>query len=387
MRTKKAKKRDLTDLIQAFIEIQMPRPPFVLENLIVNTKFTDEQRYAQCVLELQIAYDNLRIVELMLEQKQIEIDEIGIPGRKGEILKEIKKIEIEQTERAVVGAMREFDALYDIWLKFPKKYTREELNAAQEREYTTRLEIQAQQDLQATGRISAGNQEGLRQLGKITYPQLDIAREVERRFLEGGKSRILLAVATELKAEKGLPCIENLETPNGSEIKLFNCWGRKVDEAYNHIVETALHDHADYIITVEDDTFPPKDALVKLLDLLRKNPRTAVGAWYPKKEKSLQGVAIIIKDGHRQQLKVDNKVHEVYTLPMGCSIFPIEMFMEIPYPWFKTTANLSQDSFFSQLAREHGWKLLVDTNIQCKHIDRNTGEVFEYKENKINNVN
>ena len=292
----------------------------------------------------------------------------------------MKKIEVEQTERAVVGAMREFEFLYDMWEKFPKKYTREELNLAQQEEYTKMLETQAQHDLNAHGRISVGNQEGLRQLGKVVYPKLDVARDVERRYLEEGKSRLLIAVATEKKAENGLPCVENLTVPNGCEFKLFNCWGRKIDEAYNHIAETAIADKVDYIVTVEDDTFPPQDALVKLMELIRKNPKSAVGAWYPKREKSLEGVPIIIKDGKRQCLEVDNKIHEVYTLPMGCSIFPIEMFMEIPYPWFVTTPNLSQDSFFSQLAREHGWKLLVDTNIRCKHIDRYSGKVFEYKE-------
>jgi len=380
MKNKKIPKRDLTKLQQAFIEIQMPRTPFALENFVVNSKFTDQQRYAQCVLELSIAYDNLRTVNLALEKKRLEIDAIDTTTRMGEIDKEMKEIEIEQTERAVVGAMREFDFLYDMWEKFPKKYTREDLNEAQQEEYTKMLETQAQHDLNAMGRISVGNQEGLRQLGKMTYPALDAVREVEKRFLEEGKSKILLAVATEEKAEKGLPCIDKLSIPSGSQVRLFNCWGRKIDEAYNHIIQTALEDKADYIITVEDDTFPPEDALVKLMDLIRKNEKTAVGAWYPKREKSLEGVPIIIKKGKRQYLPADGKIHEVYTLPMGCSIFPIEMFMEIPYPWFATTANLTQDSFFSQLAREHGWKLLVDTSIRCKHIDRVTGEVFEYKD-------
>lgn len=372
--------RDLTELIKAFDEVQMPRPPYVLENLVVNTKFTDEQKYAQCVLELSNAYDNLRLANLHMEQKQIEIDEITTPGRKGEVEKEIKRIELEQTKRATLGAMREFDALYELWVKFPKKYTREDLNKAQEKEYTIRLEVQAQQDLNATGRITQGNQEGLRQIGKMTYPQLNDIKEVENRYLSQGQFNILVAVPTESKAEQGLPCLDNIVKPNGVAIKIYNSWGKKIDDSYNHIVETALNDNADYIVMVEDDTFPPDDAIVKLMELLKINPRSAVGAWYPMKDKSKQGVHIVLKDDKRQQLGVDDKVHEVYTLAMGCSIFPVEMFRDIPYPWFKTTENLRQDSFFSQLAREHGWKLLVDTSIRCKHIDRITKEVFQYDE-------
>lgn len=370
-------KRDLTELEKAFDEIQMPRPPFVLERMVVGSKMTNEQQYAQCVLELQVAYDNLRLAELKLQEKDLEIAELSPTDSKSEIQKKIKCIEQEQLKRAMLGAVREFEFLYSLWEKFPKKYNRAELNAAQEEEYTLRLKLQASQDLNAHGRVSVGNQEGLRQIGMAPYPTLDAAREVEKRFLESGKCRILFAVATQEKAVKGLPCANGVIYPNGAEVKLFNSWGRKIDDSYNHIVETALADKADYIFTLEDDTFPDKkDILVQLLDLARKNPKCAVGAWYPKREEGMQGVHIVLEDGERQQLKADGKIHEVYTLAMGCSLYPVEMFMQIPFPWFKTTANLSQDSFFSQLAREAGWKLLVDTSLTCKHIDRETGKVF-----------
>jgi hypothetical protein len=140
------------------------------------------------------------IYKLYLEQKQIEIDEINTEGRKGEIEREIKIIEMEQTKRACIGAMREFGALYNIWLKFPKKYTREELEKGQELEYKIRLETQAHQDLYAMGRISQGNQEGLRQIFNITYPQLDIrkiypelniTKNVETKALNEGTTAII----------------------------------------------------------------------------------------------------------------------------------------------------------------------------------------------------
>lgn len=373
----KSEKDDLEKMLEAFDEIQMPRTPYVLENMVVNSKFTEQQKYAQCVLEMSIAYDNLRTAKYNAELKQIEIDEINTKGRKGQLEKEIKKIELEQLNRARLGAMREFEYLFKLWKSFGRTYTREELNQAQEKEYTMRLETQARQDMNASGRISVGNQEGLRQIGRFPYPELDISRSVEKRFLEDGKYRILIAVPTELKAEKGLPCLEGLEFPNGAEVKIYNSWGRRVDDSYNHIVETALGDKADFIVTIEDDTFPPKDAIVKLMKLFEKNDNCAVGAWYPKKEKNRQGVHIEIKKGKRGAMPDDGKIHEAYTMAMGCSIYPIEMFMKIPYPWFKTTANLSQDSFFSQLARENGYKLLVDTSIKCKHIDRESGKVFE----------
>jgi hypothetical protein len=63
-------------MLQAFDEIQMPRTPYTLKELIVDTKFTDQQKYAQCVLELSIAYDNLRLARIDAEIKELEIAEL-----------------------------------------------------------------------------------------------------------------------------------------------------------------------------------------------------------------------------------------------------------------------------------------------------------------------
>ena len=376
-KTEKSRQKTMEDMLQAFDDIQMPRTPYVLEKMVVGSKFTEEQKYAQCVLELSIAYDNLRIAKANAELKEIEIRKLKGTNREDELNRQIKQVELEQLNRARLGAMREFEFLFNTWQSFPVQYTREQLNDAQELEYKMRLELQASQDMNATGRISQGNQEGLRQIGKMPYPQLELSRDVEKRFLETGQCKILIAVPTEFKAEKGLPVIDGVSIPNGAQVKIYNSWGRPVDDSYNHIVQTALEDKADFIITVEDDTFPPPDAFVRLLELVRQNPNCAAGAWYPKKEKAREGVHIVLKNGKRQAMKDDGKIQEAYTMSMGCSIYPIEMFLKIPYPWFKTTANLSQDSFFSQLAREAGYKLLVDTSLKCKHVDRVTKQVFE----------
>ena len=58
---------------KAFLEIQMPRTPYMLKELVVDTKYTPEQKYAQMVLELSIAYDNLRLARVDHELKTKEI--------------------------------------------------------------------------------------------------------------------------------------------------------------------------------------------------------------------------------------------------------------------------------------------------------------------------
>lgn len=464
-----------TERQQAYNEIQQPRTPHVLGAMVVNSKFTDEQRYAQCVLEMSIAEDNLRTATANKEKCELRIDsKIRRIDRHKSLLKEaqkrkpqvmitldlededgkiyekkmdlpdaeahirieeldlnIKQVELEQLQRAMLGASREFAFLNNMWMNWGKRYTREDLNNAQEEEYKQRLITQAQHDIEATGRISAGNLEGLRQIGYPEVHPLFIAPETERKFLSPeenenlklvqelneetrkilppidevsakflneGKNKIFIAVPTEKAAidkdkKPYLPCLNGLKIPTNIAYQKHNAFGRPVADNYNDIVIKALQENADYLITIEDDTFPPSDAIEKLVKLANEwnfvNPTTtyplnyaptlcAFGAWYTKKEHPRTGVHIIMnKDGKREFLNTDDgKIYECYTLAMGCSIYPMDMFKKISPPWFVTTPQLSQDSYFSQKARDAGFKLYCDTSIKCKHIAKD-GEVFE----------
>lgn len=366
------------EMSEAFNAVQMPRTPFVLQHFVVGQHDTKSQQYAQCVLELQIKYDNIRRAllhrqKMELEIAQLESEEDPIAA----IDAALKRLDYEAQERAMLGAMREFETLYQIWQAFPHQYTRAELDGAQEEYWIKRLTRQAEQGMLATGRVGAGDQGALRLIGRAALPQLDHVREIEQQYLETGNVKVLIAVPTEKKAENGLPCLENLVIPSGVQAKYYNIYGRSTAEAYNDAAMTLLKDKADFMLTVEDDTFPPPDALVRLLAQLEGTKKTVIGAWYPKRSEVREGAPIVLKDGKRQALEADGKIHEVYTIPMGCTLFPAQVFLETTFPWFVSTDCLTQDSFFSQKAREAGWALICDTSIRCQHIDRGTKEVYE----------
>jgi len=156
---KKISKQLLEEMEQAFDEIQQPRTPYVLRDLVVNTKHTDQQAYAQCVLEMNIARDNLLLAEISVKDKLIEMQQIEneIKQEKDKLKKkrleldiQKKEVELSQTRRAQLGASREFTYLFNMWRKRGKRYTREDLNLAQPEEYHKRLTIQAQHDIIAT---------------------------------------------------------------------------------------------------------------------------------------------------------------------------------------------------------------------------------------------
>ncbi len=371
------------EMLRAFDEIQMFRTPFALQNLVVGAHHTEPHRYAQCVLEMSRAYDGLRLAELESQKKELEIAQLPDTPI-GEIDRQIKEIELEQIRRAVLGKSREFEALFTIWRTFGKQYTRADIDASSEEEYRKRLLTQARQDLLAMGRIGQGNQEGLRQTGLSTLiPAADptniIAETVEQRYLSTGKTRILVAVPTLEKSVKGLPCLKNVSLPGWAETKLLNFYGHPIAEAYEIIAEQSLVDGADYLVTVEDDVFPPPDAIVRLIEWCRDENRSrmvAVGAWYPKRSIPREGAHIVVKEIGRDSMVDDGTIQVAHTLAMGCSVFPTKMFGTIPRPWFQTTSRLTQDSYFSQIARDAGWTLLVDTSIKCRHVDRETGQEY-----------
>jgi hypothetical protein len=372
----------IEEMEDAFLEIQQPRTAYVIEKFVVGQHDTVETQYAQCVLEMQIKYDNLRRAKLNKRKVEIKIKDFEDKGTElDQIEADLMRIDLEEQDRAVLGALREFEALYKIWQSFPKKFNRAELDAGQENYWRLRLARQAQQDLQATGRIGVGNNEALRQIGLTGDPQLDHVREIEKKYLEIGDVKVLICVPTREKAEK-LPVLENLTIPSGVQVKFLNVYGRTTAEAYNEAIQTALDDKADFLLTVEDDTFPPNDGFQKLISKYREinDPKVVLGGYYVKKTPYTEGVHIRVSGGKRQALTLsstDTGLYEVYTIAQGFTLFPMEAFLQAEYPWTVTTAHLTQDSFLSQKLRDKGFRLLVDASIRCKHLDVSTGKYYE----------
>ena len=182
------------ELLAAFAEIQQPRSRYALDKLVVGQKFTPEAQYAQCVLEAQIKWVNIRLGRLEMERIDLEIAAITTPGRLGEIEREKKQIEKEQTMHAMLGAERELACLCDIFGQFPSKFTYEELQAAQPEEHRQRLCMHAIQDIAAFGYVTPGNQDALRMIKAAL-----VINEVN------GKRQITIELAGEAKQLKELP--------------------------------------------------------------------------------------------------------------------------------------------------------------------------------------
>jgi len=384
------------ELKKAFHEIHQSRTEFALRNFVVGEKDSEIQAWCQCVLEAEVKYRNLQHAAIDMEIHKIKIEELEKKGDRISILKAQKKrIDLESMANGILAQERELVILQKIFDEMDVYYTRKDIENDQETYWRKRLTRQAALDYMATNRIGVGNLDAIRmanmQIPKIiemdTIKQLgylgeaeDEIKRVENNYLAQGNQKILIAIPTEHKLEDE-KLLQSLmpDLPTGKQVKLYNACGMSIPDAYTNIFDVALSDDADFVLTIEDDTFAPKDALIKLVNILNENKGIdAIGAWYPVRNDTGQSTAIgIDNNGIRVPIKPDQGLKEVYTLPFGFTLFRTSMFKVIQKPWFAMTDNLTQDSFLSQKARESGFKLFVDTDIRAKHIDRMTGKVYE----------
>ena len=158
-------------LADAFDVIQQPRSTYQIEHFVIGQHATEQRQYHQCVLEMSIKHDVIR--RALLERRRLEIKKLLLGERpaNSDLERELTGLDItetewdiENTDRALLGAFREFDALYRIYERLPK-FTAEQLQEAEPFYWRDRLERQAAQELSAIGTVTAGNLDALRQIG------------------------------------------------------------------------------------------------------------------------------------------------------------------------------------------------------------------------------
>lgn len=152
----------VNDLREDFEAIAMPRSAYTLEHLVVRVHEHESQQWLQCVLEMRIKYNTIRRYLINRQKLQREIETL-----QDDLESQLKLIDLDDLDWALLGATREFMALYAIYRQFGKRYTHEEIEAGQVEYWHNRLIKQAGQDVFAAGRVSVGNLEALRQIGFV----------------------------------------------------------------------------------------------------------------------------------------------------------------------------------------------------------------------------
>jgi hypothetical protein len=174
--------------------------------------------------------------------------------------------------------------------------------------------------------------------------------------------------------------------------------GHEVGEAYNALVQNILNDkHLSkwkYLMTMEDDNLPPPDAHVRLLETIQQTGCDGVSGLYFTKGDVNMPMAYGNPDEFRRTGELDFKpmdvraavqlgaAMEVNGIAMGCSLYRMDLFREIPEPWFETVSDwwpehgargYTQDLKFAEKAKRRGKKFYVDCRVKVGHLDVETG--------------
>lgn len=197
--------------------------------------------------------------------------------------------------------------------------------------------------------------------------------------------------------------------------------GFPVDDAQNVICKHALDHHFEWLFLLEDDVLPPPDLLVRLERYMTKGDTPIVSGLYPLK--STVPMPFVFRgrgNGVFTQFKTGDRIWGD-GVPTGCLLIHMSIIRELAKtaPTYELRANESRtrlkkifwtprqvfsdpalasyqklvgtsDLFFCDqlkekgILRKAGWAgiakrkypYLVDTGINCGHIDRNTGMVF-----------
>ena len=163
--------------------------------------------------------------------------------------------------------------------------------------------------------------------------------------------------------------------------------GEKVDVARNYLIEAAIDSGAKYLFFIGEDTVVPYDAFKVLHKTCEENPGAVVtGVYYIKCSDAM----IMVREGNWITIpNVDpGQLIEAWQTGMDCMMIPIDLLKQMkeedPELPFCCIANnvegpkgtipfIGEDNFFVHRLHKRGTKLLVNTDVQCLHMDLASG--------------
>lgn len=161
-------------------------------------------------------------------------------------------------------------------------------------------------------------------------------------------------------------------------------YGEKVDVARNYLIEQAIESGAKYLFFIGEDTVVPWDAFDRLHKVAEAHPRSVVaGVYYIK----LSNAMIMVKE--QDWISIPNvdpgQLIEAWQTGMDCMLIPVDLLKEmkaqdpeIPFCCIGTNIGeipfIGEDNFFVHRLHKMGIKLLVNTDVQCLHMDLASGK-------------
>lgn len=166
----------------------------------------------------------------------------------------------------------------------------------------------------------------------------------------------------------------------------------KVDVAYNGLISYILQhpvlSKVKYILTIEEDNLPPVDGLLRLYEHMDEYDVVG-GLYWSKKDDGFPMIFGNPESGTLDaapQTPKEGEVQPCNALGMGFTLFKLEMFKNLPEPWFETKQGydestgtphkVTQDFYFFRKASKEGYKFACDNRVLVGHYDHGKDKVW-----------
>lgn len=171
-----------------------------------------------------------------------------------------------------------------------------------------------------------------------------------------------------------------------------------IAECYNKIRSRAIYIDAEYLMVVEQDNYPPLNAIEHLMSISKANEFPVVAL--PYFTGKANEARILIEDIERQRSRylqtrmlygiesasyVDGTIKPVYNVGMGCMLIHKIVLKEIPFRTHPKKAG-APDSFFAEDCWKAGIPIYADMAYICRHHNLNWAYANEYSEETIKNL-
>ncbi len=193
---------------------------------------------------------------------------------------------------------------------------------------------------------------------------------------------------------------QQLMAPMNQKRHMMFAVGHEVGRAYDAMISNILA-HPDlskwkYILTLEDDNLPPPDAHIRLLESIEWGKFDVMAGLYwtkgeynmpmaygdPEKFRATGELEFTPRDVREAVTR--GNIMPVNGVAQGCTLYRMDLFRQIPPPWFVTVcdltptgpAGMTQDLHFSRLAVMAGKRLGVDLRVKVGHLDTNSDVVY-----------
>jgi len=142
------------------------------------------------------------------------------------------------------------------------------------------------------------------------------------------------------------------------------------------VAEAKGDDDVTHILTLDADTVPPPDTILRLL----KHDRDIIAGVYPLflSGQKLWSFSLLNPEGPNHPLhpyqKLPRRPFKVTSLAGSTVLIKMDVFEKIKPPWYETLREgakviAGHDFCFTNRARKAGFELWVDPTIQCKHYN------------------